>query len=112
MARELSKDIGPKNEKLLIELKTKLELLDEHKARKWMDEKMNLARQKQSLARSPRLEVGLSLPQVEILMGHPHETIHQSGNNQNEQLWIYRLDNGVTLQLSFLEFALIKIEEK
>lgn len=112
MARELSKDIGPKNEKLLIELKTKLELLDEHKARKWMDEKMNLARQKQSLARSPRLEVGLSLPQVEILMGHPHETVHQSGNNQNEQLWIYRLDNGVTLQLSFLEFALIKIEEK
>jgi len=112
MARELSKDIGPKNEKLLTKLKQKLELLDEHKARKWMDNKMNIAREKQALARAPRLKVGLTLPQVEILMGNPHETIHVENKSQDEQLWIYQLQSGVSLQLSFLDFKLFKIEEK
>lgn len=112
MARKLAKDIGPKNEKILTELKSKLEKLDEYKARKWMDNEMKIARNEQALARSPKLKIGLTVPQVQSLMGEPHDMIHINNNAQDEQLWIYNLKSGVILQLSFMDFSLFKIEEK
>ena len=110
-ARELSGGIGNKNEKLLTDLQNKLDAYDEYKANLRIEERMNLAREKQALARSERLELGMTLPQIQELMGDPHEkVIGGNGENPNEQLWIYFVDKK-TLQLSFQDYLLFKIEE-
>ena len=51
-ARELAGGIGAKNEKLLADLKEKLEAYDEFKSRKIIDKKMEKGRIQQMLARS------------------------------------------------------------
>ena len=62
-------------------------------------------------ARSKNLEIGQSLPEVEELLGKPHEKILGSnGTNPEQQLWIY-FTNQKSLQLSFYNFLLIKIEK-
>ena len=110
-ARELSGGIGNKNEKLLTDLQNKLDAYDENKANLRIEERMNLAREKQALARSERLELGMTLPQIQELMGDPHEkVIGGNGEDPNEQLWIYFVDKK-TLQLSFQDYLLFKIEE-
>ena len=72
---------------------------------------MNLAREKQTQARSERVELGMSLPQIQKLMGEPHEkVIGGSGDDPHEQLWIYFIDKK-TLYLSFQGYVLFRIEE-
>ena len=62
-------------------------------------------------ARSKKLEVGQSLPEVEELLGEPHEKILGSnGTDPENQLWIY-FTNQESLQLSFYNFLLYKIEK-
>ncbi len=110
-ARELAGGIGTRNENLIIDLKEKLKSLDEYKSKGLIEKKMELGRLKLSLARSKRLEVGQSLPEVEELLGQPHEKIlGDQGNDPKQQLWIYFLDQQ-SLQLSFYDFQLFKIEK-
>ena len=61
--------------KLLIDLKEKIKKLDDYKTRGLIDKKMDLGRYELLKARSDRLEVGLTVPQVEDLLGFPHEKI-------------------------------------
>tara|TARA_B100000686_G_scaffold80943_1_gene87356 strand:- start:16776 stop:18626 length:1851 start_codon:yes stop_codon:yes gene_type:complete len=110
-AKELSGEIGKKNENLLLELQNKLDSYNEFKMNSRIDERMNLARKKQAYARSEHLKLGMTLPQIQKLMGEPHEKI--VGENKidpHEQLWIYFINNK-TLQLSFQNYILFKIEE-
>lgn len=110
-ARELAGGIGSRNEKLLVDLKEKLEAYDEFKARDIIDRKMERGRSQQMLARSKKLEVGQYLPEVEALLGEPHERINGSdGTGTDTQLWIY-FTNQESLQLSFYNFRLFKIEK-
>ena len=110
-ARELAGGIGAKNEKLLIDLKEKLEAYDEFKARDIIERKMERGRSQQMLARSKKLEIGQSLPEVEALLGEPHERINGlDGSEIDTQLWIY-FTNQESLQLSFHNFRLFKIEK-
>tara|TARA_S200000501_G_scaffold67635_3_gene59185 strand:+ start:940 stop:2790 length:1851 start_codon:yes stop_codon:yes gene_type:complete len=110
-AKELSGEIGSKNEILLIELEKKLENYDEFKIKLRVEERMNVARKKQTLARSERLELGMSISQIEDLMGKPHEKLVNANYGKiNNQLWIYFVSKK-TLQLSFQDFLLFKIEE-
>ena len=110
-ARELAGGIGVKNEKLLADLKEKLEAYDEFKSRDIIDKKMEKGRMQQMLARSKKLEIGQSLPEVEALLGAPHERINGlDGMEFDTQLWIY-FTNQQSLQLSFHNFRLFKIEK-
>ena len=110
-ARELAGGIGNKNEKLLQDLQSKLDTYDKYKVNSRIEERMNLAREKQTRARSERLELGMSLPQIQKLMGDPHEkVIGGSGDDPHEQLWIYFIDKK-TLYLSFQGYILFRIEE-
>ena len=110
-ARELAGGIGSKNEKLLADLKEKLESYDEYKSRYIIEKKMEEGRMQQMLARSKKLEVGQSLPEVEALLGVPHEKINGlNGTEADTQLWIY-FTNQKSLQLSFHNFRLFKIEK-
>ena len=110
-ARDLAGGIGSKNEILLVELKEKLEELDDYKTRILIDQRMNQGRLELMRARSDRLEIGLTLPQVEDLLGPPHEKIlGNNGKDHDQQLWIYFMGKG-SLQLSFHNFQLFKIEK-
>ena len=110
-ARDLAGGIGSKNEKLLVELKEKLENLDEYKTRILIDQKMNQGRLELMRARSDRLEIGLTVPEVEDLLGPPHEKIlGNNGKDHDQQLWIYFMGQR-SLQLSFHNFQLFKIEK-
>ena len=110
-ARELAGGIGERNERLLIDLKEKLKSYDDYKSRLLIDRRMDIGRLEQTRARSDRLKIGQTLPQVEDLLGEPHETIIGiDGINSGEQLWIYFIKNK-SLHLSFQNFQLFKIEE-
>ena len=110
-ARELSGGIGVKNEQLLIDLKEKLNSYEDYKSRELIDKRMEFGRLKLDIARSKKLNIGQTLPEVEALLGMPHEKIlGNNGTNQEEQLWIYFMDKK-SLQLSFQNFLLFKIEE-
>ena len=110
-ARELAGGIGAKNEKLLNDLKERLEAYDEFKSRDIIEKKMEKGRNQQMLARSKKLEIGQSLPEVEALLGKPHERINSlDGTEADTQLWIY-FTNQESLQLSFYNFRLFKIEK-
>ena len=72
---------------------------------------MENARLDQAKARTKKLKIGQTLPEVEELLGEPHEKVlGDSGINYQQQLWIYFVKGG-TLQLSFLDYKLFKIEE-
>ena len=110
-ARELSGGIGAKNEQLLIDLKEKLSSYEDFKSRELIDRRMEFGRLELDIARSKKLSIGQTLPEVEALLGMPHEKIlGNNGTNQDEQLWIYFMDKS-SLQLSFQNFLLFKIEE-
>ena len=110
-AKKLSGGIGSKNEKLLMDLKKKLKTYDEFKSRNINQKRMEKGRLQQMVARSKKLEIGQSLPEVEALLGEPHEKIIGiSGTKQDAQLWIY-FTNKRSLQLSFHNFKLFKIEK-
>ena len=108
-ARELSGGIGSRNEKLLVDLKSKLKSYDQYKTRILIDHKMKIGRLEQILARSERLRIGQTLPEVKELLGEPHEKI-LGNKNEDEQLWIYFTINQ-TFQLTFDEYQLFKIEK-
>ena len=110
-ARELAGGIGTRNEKLLLDLKVKLKSYENYKSKIIIEERMELGRLELLSARSKNLEIGQSLPEVEELLGRPHEKIlGGDGNNPKEQLWIY-FTNKESLQLSFYDFQLFKIEK-
>ena len=78
---------------------------------KIIDKKMVKGRTQQMLARSKKLEIGQTLPEVEALLGAPHERINGlDGTEVDTQLWIY-FTNQKSLQLSFHNFKLFKIEK-
>ena len=110
-ARELAGGIGEKNEKLLIDLYKKLESYDNYKLREIIDYKMNLGRLDILSTRSKNLAIGQTLPEVESLLGPPHEKIlGESGQSAAEQLWIYFTKAG-SLYLTFDKYQLFKIEK-
>jgi len=110
-ARSLVGGIGAKNEQLLIDMRKKIQEFDDYKTRAIIDYKMENARLDQAKARTKKLKIGQTLPEVEELLGEPHEKVlGDSGINYQQQLWIYFIKGG-TLQLSFLDYKLFKIEE-
>ena len=109
-AKELSSEIGARNEKLLKDLDNKLGRFGDYKSDIIIDHKMSQARYLQAIARSPRLTVGMTLPLVEELLGSPHDMVVSNKTMEKHQLWIYNLKDK-QLQLSFKDFILFKIEE-
>ena len=110
-ARELSGGIGEKNEKLLLDLRSKLKAYDDYKSRDLINKRMSIGRLELARARSEKLKIGQTLPDVELLLGKPHERIIGDGDyDAGQQLWIYFL-GGQSLQLSFYNFKLFKIEK-
>ena len=94
---------------MLADLKKKIRLFDDYKTQSLINERMDRAREYQNLARTEKLKVGQTIPEVQNLLGDPHEKI-SSDINQKEQLWIYFLVD-FTLHLTFDDYQLFKIEK-
>ena len=110
-ASKLTSSIGQRNEQLLKDLKLKLNKYSEYKSKMIIDYEMSKARYVQAIARAPRLTIGMTLPLIEELLGKPHDKVVSNDLNQKEQLWIYFLKDK-SLELSFKDFILFKVEEK
>ena len=54
----------------------------------------------------------MTIPQIQDRLGEPHQIKHETSSNEDTQLWLYHLENGNTLYLSFRDFILFKIDEK
>ena len=109
-AKELSSEIGSRNEKLLQDLESKLQRFNDYKSDVIINHKMSQARYLQLVARSPRLTIGMTLPLIEELLGSPHDRVISDKKMEKQQLWIYNLKDK-QLHLSFKDFILFKIEE-
>jgi len=109
-AKELSSDIGSRNDKLLNDLHKKLELYSDYKSNIIINHKMAQARYLQAIARSPKLTIGMTMPLIEELLGSPHEKVISDNKMDEQQLWIYNLKDK-QLHLSFQDYILFKIEE-
>ena len=110
-ASKLTSGIGQRNKQLIKDLKLKLNKYSKYKSKMIIDHEMSKARYVQAIARAPRLTIGMTLPLIEELLGKPHDKIVSNDLNQKEQLWIYFLKDK-SLELSFKDFILFKVEEK
>ena len=90
-AKELSSEIGSRNEKLLKDLDDKLKRFNKYKSDIIIDHKMSQARYLQAVARAPRLTIGMTLPLIEELLGPPHDLVVSDQTMEEQQLWIYKL---------------------
>ena len=53
----------------------------------------------------------MNISEVEDIMGRPPEIV-VNGNNDKNQLWIYRYDHRNEVYLTFVNYRLFRIEEK
>ena len=68
-------------------------------------------REKREERLRPTLQIGMTIPQVQEILGEPTEIIHKTNKKgEDMQLWLYGSGADTVLQLSFLEFILFKIE--
>ncbi|NOZ02996.1 MAG: hypothetical protein GXO92_00090 [FCB group bacterium] len=112
-ARELTGGLGTKNDQVLKALKEKLAAYETLETQRRIEKRMERERKAMEFVKRKKLAVGMTIPEVQDLLGEPSEIVRKTtAKGKNSQLWIYQLKNGRTLQLSFLEFILFKIEEE
>lgn len=106
--KSLTGDLSKTNARILDELKLKILALEDFKTRKKIDEIFNAEKQKKETHES--IELGMTISQVENIMGRPSEIVSK-GYEQRNQLWIYRYENGTEIYLTFINYELFRIEE-
>ncbi len=112
-ARELTGGLGTKNERVLKALKEKLTAYETLETQRRIERRMERERKAMEIVKRKKLTVGMTVPEVQDILGEPGEIVRKTTpKGEDSQLWIYRLKNGRTLQLSFREFILFKIEEE
>ena len=57
------------------------------------------------------IELGMTISQVEDIMGSPSEMMAK-GSEKKNQLWIYRYENGTKVYLTFTDYKLFRIEKE
>lgn len=113
-AKGMSGTLGRENERILTELKEKLEIKEALSLQSKIDARM--AEERKNLeAQSvvPSIQIGMNNSQVKDIMGEPREIIEQNSNDgANHQLWKYRFEGRRPLELSFIDYILFRIEEQ
>lgn len=107
-AQRLTGGLGKQNSKLLAALKEKLAQQNEYLLQQRIKTKMDQER-KQLKEKPQPVEVGMTIPQVQEIMGAPSEKTIQ-GEDQKNQLWIYRYQDGTSVLLTFSDYILFRIE--
>lgn len=107
--KELTGGLSTANLRVLDELKKKLAEKEDYKTRQKINEILTEEQKKKEQINPIRL--GMTLSEVEEIMGVPTEVI-SSGNNDRNQLWIYRFGSRKEVYLTFTNYTLFRIEEK
>ncbi|MCP4930483.1 MAG: hypothetical protein GY912_00720 [Candidatus Marinimicrobia bacterium] len=112
-ASEMAGGLGEKNEKILNELLIKFNADQNREMTGKIDQRMNIVRQRAIVKEStPPLTVGMTVPDIQSLLGHPKEIIEKKDNDGSSiQMWIYPLEKGGEMYLSFKDYILFKIEK-
>jgi len=106
--RELTGGLNKTNTRILNELKLKLSAQKEFESRLKIDAILRAEKEKKE-SHNP-IELGMSITQVEDIMGSPSEIV-SNGLERRDQLWIYRYENGTEVYLTFTNYKLFRIEE-
>jgi len=106
--RELTGGLNKTNTRILNELKLKLSAQEEFESRLKIDAILRAEKEKKE-SHNP-IELGMSITQVEDIMGSPSEIV-SNGLERRDQLWIYRYENGTEVYLTFTNYKLFRIEE-
>ena len=107
--KQLTGALSKTNERVLDELKKKLAAKDNYEIRQKIDQILN--EEKKQKESEKFIEVGMSVSEVEDIMGSPSEIISE-GEDLKNQLWIYKYENGNEVLLTFIKYKLFRIEEK
>ena len=106
--KQLTGGLNKTNTRILNELTLKLSAQDEFETRLNIDAILRAEKEKRE-AHNP-IELGMSIAQVEDIMGSPPEIV-SNGSERRDQLWIYRYENGAEVYLTFTNYKLFRIEE-
>ena len=111
-ASELSGGLGEKNEKVLNSLIEKFNADQEREMKGRIDGRMEKVRLRSAKTKTtPPISVGMTVPDIQSLLGAPKDIIERKDKNGSSiQLWIYPLEKGGELLLSFKDYILFKIE--
>jgi tetratricopeptide (TPR) repeat protein len=104
----LTGGLNKTNMRILNELKEKLTAKDEWTTHQKIGEILRKEKEKKE-AINP-IKLGMTIAQVEEIMGKPSEVLSQ-GDDKKEQLWIYRYTGEVKIYLTFTDYILFRIEE-
>ena len=106
--KQLTGGLNKANTQILNELKLKLSAQEEYATRLKIDAILRAEKEKKE-SHNP-IELGMSITQVEDIMGSPSEIV-SNGSERRDQLWIYRYENGAEVYLTFTNYKLFRIEE-
>ena len=106
--KQLTGGLNKANTQILNELKLKLSAQEEFATRLNIDAILRSEKEKKK-SHNP-IELGMSITQVEDIMGSPSEIV-SNGSERRDQLWIYRYENGAEVYLTFTNYKLFRIEE-
>ena len=106
--KQLTGGLNKTNTRILNELTLKLSAQDEFETRLNIDAILRAEKEKRE-AHNP-IELGMSIAQVEDIMGSPSEIV-SNGSERRDQLWIYRYENGAEVYLTFTNYKLFRIKE-
>jgi tetratricopeptide (TPR) repeat protein len=106
--QRLTGSLSPANMKTLDLLKKKMHLREEYEIRKKIDSR--LKKEKRDKSKNKPIYIGMTVSEVDKIMGKPHEIITNDSSGKN-QLWIYKYQNEKGVALTFIDYKLIKIEE-
>ena len=106
--KQLTGGLNKTNTRILNELKLKLSAQEEFESRLKIDAILRAEKEKKE-SHNP-IELGMSITQVEDIMGSPSEIV-SNGSERRDQLWIYRYENGAEVYLTFTNYKLFRIEE-
>ena len=106
-SKDLTGGLNKTNQRILNQLKIKLSLKEDFEIRQKIDEILYKEKKKQE--EIVRIVVGMTVSEVEVIMGKPYELISNGKENRN-QLWIYKYSDGSEINLIFTNYKLFRIE--
>jgi tetratricopeptide (TPR) repeat protein len=107
--KRLTGGLSKTNGRILDELKLKLTERDVWITRQKIDEILRSEKEIQEAIKP--IELGMTISQVEDIMGSPSEMMSDGSEKQN-QLWIYGYENGTKVYLTFTNYKLFRIEKE
>jgi len=107
-SKKLAGGLSKSNQSILDKLEKKISIKSDYETKKRIKDILlkDIAKEKSIKP----IVLGMTISEVENIMGKPKEIISQSNSNEN-MLWIYSYDKKTTITLTFIDYKLFKIEE-